>query len=331
MIYWKHSVLGVSCQFHLFGNSKMTSSLWSLAAIETKSGDRAAALLPSGLIVSVDVIPPELSPLDVLRRWEEFAPRLRSWGPAAGRAVPGAKLKAPIRYPAKLICVGANYRDHRGEMHDGGEHKQPGKPFLFLKPPTTTIIGPGDNIFIRGREDRVDWEGEIALVIGKQGRFIDRSAALEYIAGYMLINDVSARGAFEPPNAWHPAMAYDWIANKAQDTFSPIGPAMLPAWFVPEPDNIPFSLTVNGATEQSDTTRNLIYDIRAIVAAASQLMTLEPGDIIATGTPSGVGAAKGRFLVDGDEVVVSSPMIGSIKNTVRQIASVPTLQIEIAE
>jgi 2-keto-4-pentenoate hydratase/2-oxohepta-3-ene-1,7-dioic acid hydratase in catechol pathway len=303
----------------------MSFTIWSLAAIESQGRDVAGALLPNGSIVAIDVLPPEISPIDVIRRWDEFAPVLQNWSPAGAVELGGAALKAPLRYPAKLICVGANYRNHRGEMHAGGEHQESGEPFLFFKPPTTTIVGPGDDILIRGEADRVDWEAEIAVVIGKGGRFIDRANAIDHIAGYMLVNDVSARGAFEPPHAWHPAMAYDWVAHKGQDTFCPTGPAMLPSWFVADPDDIPFSLTVNGIVEQKGTTRDLIYDIRSILVAASQLMTLEPGDIIATGTCAGVGAAKGRFLVDGDEVVVSSPQIGSLRNMVREISPEPGL------
>jgi 2-keto-4-pentenoate hydratase/2-oxohepta-3-ene-1,7-dioic acid hydratase in catechol pathway len=296
----------------------MEPGTWSLAAVETAHGDVAAALLPDGRTFAIDQLPSRMTPLEVLKRWGEFAPLLRVWNPDGAAEVKGA-LKAPIRYPAKVICVGANYRDHRGEMHKGGEAKEPGSPFLFFKPPTTTIIGPNDDIMIRGDSDRIDWEAEIGVVIGKGGRFITEADALDHLAGYTLVNDVSARGAFEPSYAWHPTMAYDWVAMKGQDTFCPTGPAMLPSWFIPDPNDIRFSLTVNGVVEQDGTTADLIYNIRAIVAAASQLMTLEPGDIIATGTPSGVGMAKGRFLVDGDEVVVSSPRLGSLRNTIRNI------------
>ena len=297
----------------------MDLNVWTLAATETAHGDVAAALLQDGSIRAIDVLPPGISPLAVVQRWDEFCPALRAWSPGSATRLDGARLKAPIRYPSKLICVGANYKDHREEMDPGGRDRPPGDPFLFFKPPTTTIIGPGDDILIRGEADRVDWEAEIAVVIGKPGRFIDEASAIDHVAGYTLVNDVSARGAFQPPNPWNPAMAYDWVAHKGQDTFCPTGPGMLPAWFVPDPDDIRFSLTVNGVMEQDGTTRDLIYSIRAIISAASQLMTLEPGDIIATGTPSGVGAAKGRHLVDGDVVVVSSPQIGSLKNTVREL------------
>ena len=297
----------------------MNLDTWSLAAVETRDGDVAAALLDDGATVAIDVLPAGISPLAVVKRWEEFSPRLQSWRPNAARTLSGA-LKAPIRYPAKLICAGANYRDHRGEMHDGGAAREPGLPFVFFKPPTTTIIGPGDDILIRGKSDQVDWEAEIAVVIGKGGRFIDEADAISHIAGYTLVNDVSARAVFEQPHAWNPAMAYDWVAQKAQDTFCPIGPGMLPFWFIPDPDDIDFSLTVNGVVEQAGSTKHLIFGVRAIISAASQLMTLEPGDIIATGTPGGVGAAKGRFLADGDEVIVSSPHFGSLRNRVRDLA-----------
>lgn len=298
----------------------MTRASWALAAIEKDGKDVAVALLPDGAIVSIDVLPAGISPLEVVKRWDELAPDLQSWDPAAGSRIEGTRLVAPIRYPAKLICVGVNFFDHRAEMDaERDPEGNVGNVFMFLKPPTTAIVGPEDDVLIRGPEDKIDWEAEIGIIISKGGRFIDREDALDHIAGYTLINDVSARGPFQQPNPCHPAVEYDWVAQKAQDTHCPTGPGMTPAWFIPDPDNIPFSLTLNGVEEQNGNTSELVHDIRKMISAASEYMTLEPGDIIATGTCGGVGLAKNRFMKDGDVVIVSSPLLGDLRNTIRQI------------
>jgi 2-keto-4-pentenoate hydratase/2-oxohepta-3-ene-1,7-dioic acid hydratase in catechol pathway len=298
----------------------MSAGTWSLAAIEDRGRDLAVALLPGGEIITLPAIPEGLSPLDLLKRWEEFAPALQAWDPTVGEVLEGARLVAPIRFPSKLICIGANFRDHRAEMDsERGPEGAPGNVFMFLKPPTTAIVGPDDEVLIRGPGDKVDWEAEIGVVIGKGGRFIDAAEALDHVAGYLLVNDISARGVFQQADGCHPAVEYDWLAQKAQDTHCPIGPAMTPAWFVPDAGDIPFALTVNGVEEQNGNTGELIHDIPAIISAASQYMTLEPGDIIATGTCGGVGLAKGRFLADGDVVVVSSPLLGELTNIIRDI------------
>lgn len=298
----------------------MNDAVWSLAAIERDGSDVAVALLPNGEIVAIDVLPEGISPLEVIKRWDEFAPILRGWDVKAGKAIAGARIVAPVRYPAKVICVGANYAEHRQETDikdDPGGYT--GSLLMFFKPPTTAIVGPGDDVMIRGPEDKIDWEAEVGIVIGKGGRFIKPADALDHIAGYTLVNDISARGAFHFPERGHPALEYDWIGMKAHDTFCPTGPGVMPAWFVSDPDDIPFSLTVNGVEEQNGSTKDLIHGMRAIVAAASEYITLEPGDIIATGTCGGVGLAKGRFMKDGDVVVVSSPLLGTLKNTIRNI------------
>lgn len=298
----------------------MRDSTWALAAVENQGKDMAVALLPGGEIVAIDVLPAGISPLEILQHWDKFASILKDWNPAGARNLESVSLVAPVRYPSKLICIGVNFFDHREEMDsERDEEGQIGEVFMFLKPPTTAIVGPEDDVLIRGPEDKIDWEAEVGIVIGKGGRFIPQEEAIEHIAGYTLANDISARGPFQTSHPCHPAVAFDWVAQKAQDTHCPIGPGIVPSWFIPEPDNIPFSLTLNGVEEQNGNTRDFVHHTAKIISAASEYMTLEPGDIIITGTCGGVGLAKGRFMVDGDVVEVSSPLIGTLRNTVREI------------
>jgi 2-keto-4-pentenoate hydratase/2-oxohepta-3-ene-1,7-dioic acid hydratase in catechol pathway len=291
---------------------------WSLVAVTSDAGVRTAALAEDGTVRVIEVLPRGVTPMDVVEHWEDHAEALRAWNIAGGEILPDVSIEQPLRYPRKVICIGANYRDHRKEMEAEAEGAK-AKPFFFLKPPTTTLIGTGEDIRIRSVDDRVDWEAEIAIVLAKGGRFIRKEDALACIAGITLANDVSARGVHHQPHAVAPPFSYDWLASKSQDGFCPIGPGIVPLWFVDDVEDVPFALSVNGEVQQSSTTAYTITGILDQIVAASEWMTLEPGDVILTGTPGGVGVARGLFLKDGDEVVVSSPLIGKLVNTVRVI------------
>ncbi|HVV92610.1 MAG TPA: fumarylacetoacetate hydrolase family protein [Hyphomicrobiales bacterium] len=287
---------------------------WSLASAEVGGRSVAAAICADGRVVSIDVLPPALRPLDVVSRWGEYAAALQGWSPDDAPALSGFRLRAPLQFPPKVICAGANYRDHRREMNTGDSAPE---PFFFLKPPTTTVIGPDEDVLIRDVGDKVDWEAEIAVVIGRGGRFIPAAKALDHVAGYTLLNDISARAVHQRAKPLAPAFAYDWLASKGQDTFCPLGPGITPRWLLPDCGRISFQLTVNGVVRQASSTAELITDIPGLIAAASELMALEPGDVIATGTPGGVGAATGDFLKNGDVMTISAPGIGSLTNRVR--------------
>jgi len=291
---------------------------WSLVAVKSGSRIRTAALAHDGSIHEIDILPANITPIDVMRNWAEYGETLRDWDIGGSPTLADVAIDQPLRFPNKLICIGANYRDHRAEMSADAEGAK-ARPFFFLKPPTTALIGPGEPISIRSEADRVDWEAEIAIVIGKGGRFIKKEDALGSIAGITLANDISARGVHHQPDAVAPPFSYDWLASKAQDGFCPLGPGILPIWFVDDVEDVPFSLSVNGEQQQSSTTAYTVTSVLDQVVAASEWMTLEPGDVILTGTPAGVGAARGLSLKDGDEVVVSSPLIGDLANRVQVI------------
>jgi 2-keto-4-pentenoate hydratase/2-oxohepta-3-ene-1,7-dioic acid hydratase in catechol pathway len=191
------------------------------------------------------------------------------------------------------------------------------QPFFFLKPPSTTVIGPADPIVIRDADRaRYDWEAELAVVIGTGGRDIPVAQALRHVAGYCVANDVTARGYHRRPSVPAGPFVYDWFAAKAADTSLPLGPGITPAFLVPDPQDLRLRLWVNGELCQDESTADMICPVDQLIAAASSVVTLEPGDVITTGTPSGVGAGQGRFLRHGDEVRVAIDGLGEIVNRV---------------
>ena len=213
----------------------------------------------------------------------------------------------PVMYPRKLICIGTNYRDHIAEM---GVAKLPKYPYSFLKPATTTLIGSGTPLPVPKQAKMVDWEAELAVVIGQQARDVRGEDALKYVAGYSLLNDVSARDWI----AEAPPVGIDWVMQKAFDGFAPMGPLITPALFIPDPQHLHIMLTVNGQVKQHSTTANMVFSVREIIEHLSSIMTLEPGDVIATGTPAGVGHGKKppEYLKAGDTMVVTIEGLGAL-------------------
>ncbi len=256
------------------------------------------------------------STLDILERWEEYSAALQAIDFCPWPSVAGAELVAPITYPRKVLCAGANYYSHAEEM--GTARPDPAAaPFFFLKPPTTTVVGPDVVVPLPdGADPRYDWEGELAVVIGRRSRNLSVETALEAVAGYMVADDLSARGLFSRPQAVFPPFAYDWLAHKSQDGSCPIGPGIAPTWAVPDIEAKRLTLAVNGERKQDSLIGDLVVGIAGLVSAASHLVTLEPGDIILTGTPAGVGLPRNTFLAVGDRVDVAIDGIGTITHTI---------------
>lgn len=238
-------------------------------------------------------------------------------GPYVGGAAAGSVL-TPLIYPRKVLCSGPNYRDHLAEMGESGLGEG-WRGYFFFKPPSTTLIGPEDAILVGPdwMTDRVDWEGELAVVIGRGGRDIPPGDALSHVAGYTVANDVSLRGPHRRNTPAAP-FVWDWTASKAADTSLPLGPAVVPAWQVPDPQDLRVRTRVNGEPRQDGHTADMVLEVAELVADASALVTLEPGDVILTGTPAGVGAARGTFLRPGDVVEVEIPGIGRLRNPIRE-------------
>ncbi|MER7277055.1 fumarylacetoacetate hydrolase family protein [Dactylosporangium sp. NPDC000244] len=236
----------------------------------------------------------------------------------ASVALRDVRLLAPLQRPGKLLAAAANYQDHVTET--GGEplDKSRLSPRLFLKPPTS-IVGPGAVIPLPDVSHEIDWEAELAVVIGRTARNVTAEQALDYVAGYMASNDVSARSmdyGFERDTDDKAVWFFDWLAGKWCDGFAPLGPWLLSAGATGDPQAIPVRLDVNGVTKQHGSTKDMIFTVAELIAHASRLMTLEPGDVILTGTPSGVGAATGEYLTAGDEMTVDLGPLGTLRNTV---------------
>lgn len=293
---------------------------WHLVTAE-RDGSRFAALAvrddADGVVHRPAVLAPFRGAVDVVRAWPRVAAELRRWRPVAAERVTGTRLLQPLQYPYKVLCSGPNFVDHLAEMGESGLGEG-WTAYFFLKPPTTTLIGDGEPVLVDDpQRGRPDWEGELALVVGVGGRAIPTDQALSHVAGYLVANDVSLRGPHHRDTPARP-FQWDWLASKGADTSLPIGPGVVPSWQVPDPQALSITTRVNGVVRQAGTTANMVLDVARLVADASNLVTLEAGDVILTGTPAGVGASSGTFLADGDEVEVTIEHVGTIRNRVQR-------------
>jgi 2-keto-4-pentenoate hydratase/2-oxohepta-3-ene-1,7-dioic acid hydratase in catechol pathway len=261
------------------------------------------------------------STLAVLGAWDEALPALKTLAgskPAKALRLSQVKLLAPLLYPPAIYCTGANYMAHAEEMSAEGKgvDKATTQPYLFLKSGPHCVIGPGDEIRLPGVSKKVDWEGELAVVIGRRGRNIGLADAMKHVAGYTVMNDVSARDLSRRPD-W-PRWNIDWFGHKNFETAAPMGPWMTPADEVADPYQCRLQTWVNQEKMQDSLVSGLIFNIAEIIEYLSRRMTLLPGDVIATGTPSGVGRPRGIFLKPGDRVRIEIAGIGTLENPVVQ-------------
>ena len=229
------------------------------------------------------------------------------------------KLLVPNPNPTKLLLLAGNYAKHIEEGGGKAEEQARTFPYVFMKPPLTTLTNPGDPVRIpEVSPDHIDWELELGVIIGKRAKGVSEADALSYVAGYTVINDISDR-KFKP----NPGRAerekdgfFDWLHGKWHDTFCPVGPCVLPADECEDPQALHLTLKVNGEVEQDGSTSEMVFPVAAIVEFISSFVTLEPGDIISTGTTAGVGAAKGKFLKSGDTLEAGIEHIGVLRNPV---------------
>ncbi len=242
-------------------------------------------------------------------------------GQLGGLAVPteSVQLKVPVPNPTKLLLLAGNYSKHIEEGGGQAEERQATFPYVFMKPPLTTLNDPGNPVRIPAvSPDHIDWELELGVIIGKECHGVSEAEALDYVAGYTVVNDISDRkfkpnpGRTERPKDGF----FDWLHGKWHDSFCPMGPCVLPADECDDPQDLALNLTVNGETEQSGSTAEMVFPVASVIEFISSFVTLVPGDIISTGTTSGVGSAKNKFLRSGDTVVASIGGIGSLVNPV---------------
>lgn len=233
--------------------------------------------------------------------------------------VDAVKLLVPVPAPTKLLLLAGNYSKHIEEGGGKAAERAQTFPYVFMKPPLTTLTHPGDAVRIpEVSPDHIDWELELGVIIGRTCRGVNEADALQYVAGYTVVNDISDR-QFRP----NPGRTkrdkdgfFDWLHGKWHDTFCPMGPCVLPADELPDPQTLPMTLKVNGHIEQDGSTSEMVFPVAAIIEFISSFVTLVPGDIISTGTTSGVGHAKGKFLRRGDVMEAFIDRIGTLRNPV---------------
>ena len=228
-------------------------------------------------------------------------------------------LLVPNPSPAKLMLLAGNYSAHIEEGGGRAEERQHTFPYVFMKPPLTTLTNPGGPVKIPAvSPDHIDWELELGVIVGKTCHGVSEADALDYVAGYTVVNDISNR-RFKP-NADRRQREkdgfFDWLHGKWHDTFCPMGPCVLPADELPDPQSLHLTLKVNGEVKQDASTADMVFPVAAVVEFISSFLTLSPGDIISTGTPSGVGATTGTFLKAGDQIDAQIERIGLLHNPV---------------
>jgi len=230
--------------------------------------------------------------------------RLASWleqnQASAPSVSPQERLGPPIARPSKIICIGLNYSDHAAESNMA----VPAEPIIFFKA-TSSLVGPNDDLIIPKNSEKTDWEVELAVIIGKKASYVSEAEALDYVAGYALLNDYSER-------AFQLERGGQWVKGKSCDTFSPLGPVLATPDEVGDINNLRLWLKVNGETKQDGNSANLIFKIPFIISYLSQFMTLLPGDVISTGTPAGVGLGfkPPQYLKPGDVVELGIDGLG---------------------
>lgn len=294
------------------------SGFFRLAVIKTGNGPLAVVEHKGNLLPLADVLvgpdAPALGDLmPCLVDWDRYVAEIGAFVDtnhalfAVGMSASAAQFLPPVAAPGKIVCIGSNYHDHIAEM---SIPMVPSYPYSFLKPANNTLRGSGEPVQVPRRTKMMDWEAELAVIIGRTCHDVVAADALDYVAGYANLNDLSARDWL----ADRPPIGVDWVQHKAFDGFAPVGPYIVPARFVPDPQNLPVRLTVNGVSKQASNTGQMVFGVTAIIEHLSSIMTLHPGDIIATGTPAGVGHGRKppEYLKAGDEIRVEIGPFGEL-------------------
>jgi 2-keto-4-pentenoate hydratase/2-oxohepta-3-ene-1,7-dioic acid hydratase in catechol pathway len=304
------------------------ASEYRLVSYADGGGAPKAGVLVGERVVAAAALLPGLdgdsaSVLGLLRAWDSVHPRLHAAAQKVqsneGIALAQVKLLAPILYPGAMFCAGANYWDHLEEMAEIARRatgKAPAmtkaaEPWFFLKTCAGSIIGPNTPARLPSFSKQVDWEAELGVVIGRPTRNISEARAFEAVAGYLIVNDLSARDLMKREGT---PFIYDWVGQKCFEDAAPMGPWLTPAAYIADPNDMAVKLWVNGVLKQNSNTGRMVHNIAEQIAYLSRHFTLQPGDVIATGTPAGVGMPRGEFLKVGDEVRIEVGGCGTLVN-----------------
>jgi 2-keto-4-pentenoate hydratase/2-oxohepta-3-ene-1,7-dioic acid hydratase in catechol pathway len=304
---------------------------FKLATYQTKDGPRAGIIVGEEVFDAAKVTgkPAYATVAGILSDWRNAERALRNAAGGAatmrGKRQPlnKTKLLAPVPFPATIFCAGANYADHaaamaakEGQPPPPDPHQQGLKPWHFIKAARTTA-DPGATIKAVHYANNLDWEIELAAVIGRPARDVTEDKALTYVAGYTAANDLSARDRGRRPGVGDTSFfKMDWTKHKSFDGSCPIGPWITPASDIADPQNLGLKLWVNGVLKQNSNTGKMLFSLAEQIAQLSINMTLHPGDLILTGTPSGTGAESGEFLKAGDVVKIWIEGIGEFENKI---------------
>jgi len=267
--------------------------------------------------------------LAALERWDEMRASLAaaSFSGAPVGPLDRVRLLAPILYPRALFCAGANYTDHVTEMArvlglpDEGPRKDGDKPWHFVATPSHSVVGPDAAVAVPAYSSKLDWEAEIGVVIGRAARKVAADQAMAHVAGLTIVNDLSARDwVARPEIPISSPFRWDWMSQKCFEGAKPMGPWIVPLEGIADLADLSVRLWVNGRLMQDSNSRNLIFGVAKQVAHLSTRVTLLPGDVIATGTPAGVGMAQGVFLQPGDEMRIEVGGVGMLRTRIAHAA-----------
>ena len=303
---------------------------YKLATYQSMQGPRAGIVMEESVFDAAELSGQALyaSTLGILEDWhranETFRSALTRRSQEA-KALPlvQTRLRAPILWPSAIYCAGANYSDHAAEMASRANRpEEPNPKTLGLKPwhfikASRTVTDPDATVHASRYSQRLDWEVELAAVIGKPAKNVSVEQALDHVAGYTAANDLSARDLSRRPHVPDTsAFKSDWTGQKSFDGSCPLGPWIVPAQEISDPHNLAIKLWVNDAIKQDSNTGKMIYNIAEQIAHLSSGITLHPGDVILTGTPAGVGSARNEYLKPGDVVKIEIEHVGVLTNTI---------------
>ena len=292
--------------------------MFRLLTYRDKQGDNRPGILVDQSIY--DIGEEFISVLQILNNWATTEPKLMEIGQrlaqrpnATGTPINEVTLAPPILFPGALYCAGANYADHVLEMSGKPPPPENTKPYFFIKSTRGTIIGANETIHLPEYSNQVDWEAEIGIVIGQEARNVSEVDAMDFVAGFTIVNDLSAR---DYTKRYDVPFLFDWIGQKCFDTGCPMGPWITPKSAIDDPHNLGIKLMVNNEVKQNSSSKEMIFKCEHQIAYLSQHVTLYPGDVIATGTPAGCRMPQKDFLQPGDIGTIEIDGLGVLSNPV---------------